>query len=59
VREKMSMQFRVEFFSAFNHPEFYAPSGYFTNTTSKPSGMGIITGAGGARIGQVAMKFLW
>jgi len=55
----MSMQFRVEFFSAFNHPEFYAPSGYFTNTTSKPSGMGIITGAGGARIGQVAMKFLW
>jgi hypothetical protein len=59
LRENLSVQFRAEFFSAFNHPQFYAPSGYFTNTTSNPSRMGIITGAGGSRVGQLAMKFIF
>jgi hypothetical protein len=52
--ETMTLQFRTEFFNALNHAKFYNPSGYFNS-----SSMGVVSGAGPGRIGQLSMKFLW
>ncbi len=54
LRESMSIQFRAEFFNAFNHANFSNPSGSFTS-----GNFGLVTGAGPGRIGQMSLKFLW
>jgi hypothetical protein len=54
VRESMSVQFRAEFFNAFEHAQFGNPSGSFTS-----SNFGRVTSAKAGRIGQMSLKFLW
>ena len=52
LTEVKSLQFRAEFFNAWNHAQFGAPQGNINNST-----FGFVTGANSPRIGQVAMKF--
>ena len=52
-REKSSLQFRVEFFNAFNHPQFANPD---TNFSSPTFGVINSTSVNG-RVGQVAIRF--
>jgi hypothetical protein len=52
LTESKSLEFRGEFFSVFNHAQFGNPDGNINDSV-----FGFITGAGGERIGQVAMKF--
>jgi hypothetical protein len=47
------MQFRVEMFSAFNTPQFGAPGAQVGS-----SNFGVISGAGGARQIQMALKLI-
>jgi hypothetical protein len=55
VRENMSVQFRAEFFNAFEHAQFGNPSGSFTS-----SNFGRVTSTRSlGRIGQMSLKFLW
>ncbi|MBZ5623975.1 MAG: carboxypeptidase regulatory-like domain-containing protein [Acidobacteriia bacterium] len=54
LRESMSLQFRAEFFNAFEHAQFNSPSGSFTSST-----FGRVTSARAGRIGQMSLKFLW
>jgi hypothetical protein len=54
LTETKKLQFRGELFSAFNHAQFAGPTGEIINPT-----FGFVTGAGGQRIGQVAMKFIF
>ena len=51
LTESKKLEFRAEFFNAFNHAQFGLPSG---NVLS--SNFGFVTGANAPRIGQVAMK---
>jgi hypothetical protein len=44
INERVRLQFRAEFFNAFNHPNFGNPSNFFTGDTSPTSGFGRITG---------------
>ena len=54
IRESMAIQFRAEFFNAFNHAQFFNPTGNFNN-----SRMGEVRSARDPRIGQMSLKFLW
>jgi hypothetical protein len=54
VRESMSVQFRAEFFNAFNHAQFNNPQGNFSS-----GNFGRVTSAKAGRIGQMSLKFLW
>jgi hypothetical protein len=54
IRERARLQFRSEFFNVFNNVNFSAPV-----STASSSTFGRITGAGGARIIQFALKLLW
>jgi hypothetical protein len=54
LTESKSLEFRAEFFSVFNHAQFTNPSGNFID-----SAFGFVTNAGGERIGQLAIKFLF
>jgi hypothetical protein len=63
LTESMSLQFRGEFFNAFNHAQFFGgysnggPNGNFLG-----SNFGDITSANGnnsTRVGQVAAKFIF
>ena len=51
ITESKKLEFRGEFFNAFNHAQFGLPSG---NVLS--SNFGFVTAANAARIGQVAIK---
>ena len=51
IRERARLQFRAEFFNAFNTPQFDAPNGSVTATT-----FGQITSAGGARVIQFGLR---
>lgn len=55
VREKMRFEFRTEFFSITNTPNFSNPN----NNLSAGANMGRITGAGGARVVQFAAKLVF
>jgi hypothetical protein len=55
IRESFHLQFRTEFFSAFNHAQFTIPSQI---STSDPN-VGRVTGAVGAREIQFGLKLLW
>jgi hypothetical protein len=51
--DKSSLQFRVEFYNALNHPQFANPDTNFTSPT-----FGVISSAAvNARVGQLALKF--
>ncbi len=54
LTESKSLEIRAEFFSVFNHAQFGNPDGNFIDST-----FGFVTGAGGERIGQVAMKLFF
>lgn len=53
--ERTSMQFRGEFYNAMNHPQFSRPG---TNLSSLNS-FGIISGAGDARIVELALRIFF
>jgi hypothetical protein len=55
ITERISAEFRAEFFNVFNHAQFNNPSGNFSN----PSTFGVVLAARDPRIGQVALKFLF
>ena len=50
--EKISAEFRAEFFNIFNHAQFNNPSGNLA-----AGSFGKVTGARDLRIGQLALKF--
>jgi hypothetical protein len=52
LTESKTVQFRAEFYNAFNHAQFLNPSGDFLS-----SYFGFVSSARDARIGQVAIKF--
>lgn len=54
LTETMSLQFRGEYFNAFNHAQFNNPNGNFLS-----SAFGLVTAARSTRVGQVAMKFFF
>jgi hypothetical protein len=54
VTEATRFQFRTELLNAFNNTNFSNPS-----TSLNSSRFGRITGAGGGRVIQLALKFLW
>ena len=51
IGERTGLEFRAEFFNAFNHAQFTNPSGEINS-----SSLGQITGARDGRIGQLALK---
>jgi hypothetical protein len=54
LREEANLQFRAEFFNAFNHPQFNNPA---TNVAS-PSTFGVISSTSvGPRVVQFALKY--
>jgi hypothetical protein len=58
ITESKSLEFRSEFFNAFNHVQFYSPT--YQNGTQGFSGQfGQITSDRGPRIIQFAMKFYY
>jgi len=52
ITERMSAEFRAEFFNVFNHAQFGNPSGNLASGS-----FGKVTGAREPRIGQLALKF--
>ena len=54
VRERLRLQFRSEFFNAFNQVTLSAP-----NTSASAANFGRITGASSGREIQLALKLLW
>jgi hypothetical protein len=51
--EKSSLQFRAEFYNAFNHPQFANPDSNFTSPT-----FGVISSTSvNPRVGQLALKY--
>ena len=54
IREKLRLQFRSEFFNAFNQVTLSAP-----NTSASAANFGRITGASSGREVQLALKLLW
>jgi hypothetical protein len=54
VTERVSVEFRAEFFNAFNHAQFNNPSGDINS-----SAFGVVNSARDPRIGQVALKMLF
>jgi hypothetical protein len=54
ITERISLQFRAEFFNIFNHAQFLNPSGNINS-----SSFGKINTARAPRIGQLALKLLF
>jgi hypothetical protein len=54
LTESTALQFRFEFFNAFNHAQFLNPTGEINSKT-----FGFVTGARNPRVGQIAIKFLF
>jgi Carboxypeptidase regulatory-like domain len=59
ITERSDLQFRAEFFNAFNHTQFLGPSGItgFSSSGVATSGsFGMVAGAASPRIAQLALK---
>jgi hypothetical protein len=54
VSERISLQFRAEFFNVFNRANFSNPG-----TTVSAAGFGAILSASDPRIGQLALKLVF
>lgn len=54
IRESMTLEFRAEFFNVFNHAQFNTPDGGINDST-----FGVVTSAQPARVGQLAVKFMF
>ena len=54
IHENIRLQFRVDFFNAFNHPQFYAP-----NMSYGSGNFGKITTAFTPRLTQAVLKLYW
>lgn len=54
LTESKTLQFRAEFFNAFNHAQFGGPNGLIDSGI-----FGLVTGAGSPRIMQFALKLLF
>jgi hypothetical protein len=54
LTESKTIEFRAEFFNAFNHAQFPNPQGNIDSST-----FGFVTSARDPRIGQLAIKFLF
>jgi hypothetical protein len=62
ISERMSLQFRAEFFNVFNHAQFGAgPNGTPPRIggTVGASNLGLVNAAADPRIGQFALKFIF
>jgi hypothetical protein len=55
LTESLRMEFRAEFFNAWNHTQFYGPQGQINGNPT----FGYVTGANPGRIGQVGAKFFF
>lgn len=53
ITERQRLEFRAEFFNAFNHPNFGLPGG----NISTPATFGVITSASAPRIIQLGVKY--
>jgi hypothetical protein len=54
IRESKTLEFRTEWFNAFNHAQFNAPDGNINDST-----FGVVISAQPPRIGQLAVKFIF
>jgi hypothetical protein len=54
IHERLRLQFRAEFFNAFNHVQLSAP-----DIDLQDSAFGAISSDRGPRIIQLALKLLW
>jgi hypothetical protein len=52
IRERSSIEYRLEMFNAFNHPIWNSPG----TTVNDPANFGVITSKGGNRVLQMALK---
>lgn len=59
LTESMSLEFRAEFFNAFNHAEFYGLGSVDGYINDGPASFGLVTSAASPRIGQMGVKFLF
>lgn len=57
IREGMNLQFRAEFFNAFNHAQFGQPDGNVDDKSNNT--FGLISSANAPRIMQFSLKFLF
>jgi hypothetical protein len=56
IREKVIMEFRMDAFNAFNHPNFTLPGVAGTADITSPSTFGVIAGTGDPRVVQFALR---
>ena len=54
ITERLSVEFRAEFFNVFNHAQFINPTGNINSST-----FGMVNSARDPRIGQLALKMLF
>jgi len=54
INERVTFEFRAEFFNVFNHAQFSSPNGDFNSST-----FGQITDGGPGRVGQIALKLIF
>jgi hypothetical protein len=63
IKEGVNLEFRAEFFNAFNHTQFGPPDGNITDLpgsqNGRPTGFGTILSANPPRIMQLSLKLLF
>jgi hypothetical protein len=59
ITESAGLTFQASFFNLFNHPNFALPDANFADltTTFGKSTATAVPGQGGARVGQLALRF--